>query len=78
MRAQEGRCPLHGALTDMMDAIKLTMLVKNMIECSSCESEKRQEEAMYGSENLILTGWGYVEYVAAAAATQLSRSSWPR
>ena len=24
---------------------------------------------MYGSENLILTGWGYVEYVAAAAAT---------
>ena len=52
----------------MSDDIKLTMLVKNLVEYSSSQTEERQVVAMNGSDNLILTGWGYVEYVAAAAA----------
>ena len=52
-----------------MDAdIKLTMLVKNLVEYSSDQTGERLEVAMNGSDNLILTGWGHVEYVAAAAA----------
>ena len=43
------------------------MLVKNMIECSSDESEEGQEVTMNSSDNLILTGWGHAEYVVAAA-----------
>jgi hypothetical protein len=50
--------------------IKLTMLVKNLVEYSSDQTEEEQEVAMNGSDNLILTGWGHVEYVAAAAAAR--------
>ena len=53
----------------LVDAdIKLTMLVKNVVEYSSDQTGERLEVAMDGSDNLILTGWGHVEYVAAAAA----------
>ena len=53
----------------LVDAdIKLTMLVKNLIEYSSDQTVERLGVAMKGSDNLILTGWGHVEYVAAAAA----------
>ena len=52
-----------------MDAdIKLTMLVKNLVEYTASQTEERQVVAMNGSDNIILTGWGHVEYVAAAAA----------
>jgi len=44
------------------------MQVKNLIEYSSGQTVETQEIAMNGSDNLILTGWGHVEYVAAAAA----------
>ena len=44
------------------------MIVKNLIEYSSGQTVETQEVAMNGSDNLILTGWGHVEYVAAAAA----------
>ena len=34
------------------------MLVKNLGEYSSDQTEEGQEVAMNGSDNLILTGWG--------------------
>ena len=48
--------------------IKLTMLIKNLIEYSSDQTVERLGVSMNGSDNLILTGRGHVEYVAAAAA----------
>ncbi len=51
----------------MGDAIKLSMTVRNMIEYPSVENEQ-EEKQMGRSDNLILTGWGYAEYMASAAA----------
>ena len=49
------------------DALKLSMVVKNMIEYPS-DGETEKEGPMDRRNNLILTGWGYAEYVASAAA----------
>ena len=47
-------------------ALKLSMVVRNMIEYPSIRTN--QEEGRMGTcDNLILTGWGYAEYVASAA-----------
>ena len=47
-------------------ALKLSMVVRNMIEYPSIRTN--QEERRMGTcDNLILTGWGYAEYVASAA-----------
>ena len=47
-------------------ALKLSMVVRNMIEYPSVETGK-EEKQMEKFDNLILTGWGYAEYVASAA-----------
>ena len=49
-----------------MAALKLSMVVRNMIEYPSVETDK-EEKQMEKFDNLILTGWGYAEYVASAA-----------
>ncbi len=48
-------------------ALKLSMVVKNMIEYPSVETNKEVRQ-MGKCDNLVLTGWGYAEYVASAAA----------
>ena len=48
-------------------ALKLSMVVKNMIEYPSVGTSK-EEIQMGKCDNLVLTGWGYAEYVASAAA----------
>ena len=47
-------------------ALKLSMVVKNMIEYPSDEKSEKAGP-MEKHTNLILTGWGHVEYVTAAA-----------
>ena len=50
----------------MKDEMKLSMVVRNMIQCPPVANEpENQRMDKYG--NLILTGWGHAEYVAAAA-----------
>ena len=47
-------------------ALKLSRVVRNMIKYPSIGIN--QEEGRMGTcDNLILTGWGYAEYVASAA-----------
>ena len=48
-------------------ALKLSMMVKNMIEYPSVGISK-EERQMGRHDTLVLTGWGYAEYVASAAA----------
>ena len=48
-------------------ALKLSMVVKNMIEYPSVETNNEVRQ-MGKCDNLVLTGWGYAEYVASAAA----------
>ena len=48
-------------------ALKLSMVVKNMIEYPSVGTSKEGIQ-MGKCDNLVLTGWGYAEYVASAAA----------
>ena len=48
-------------------ALKLSMVVKNMVEYPSVGTCK-EERQMGKRDNLVLTGWGYAEYVASAAA----------
>ena len=48
-------------------ALKLSMVVKNMIEYPSVRTNKEGRQ-MGKCDNLVLTGWGYAEYVASAAA----------
>ena len=47
-------------------ALKLSMVVRNMIEYPSVETSKEGSQ-MGKCDNLVLTGWGYAEYVASAA-----------
>ena len=49
-----------------IDALKLSMVVKNMIEYPS-DGKNEKEGSMEKHTNLILTGWGYAEYVVSAA-----------
>lgn len=49
-----------------MAALKLSMVVRNMIEYPTVENEQ-EERRMEKHTNLILTGWGHAEYVTAAA-----------
>ena len=49
-----------------MAALKLSMVVKNMIEYPS-DGKTEKEGPMEKHTNLILTGWGHAEYVTAAA-----------
>ena len=51
----------------MNGALKLSIAVKNMIQYPS-EQIHEGGELMGMSSNLILTGWGYLDYVVAAAA----------
>ena len=48
------------------DALKLSMVVRNMIEYPS-DGKTEKEGLMEKHTNLILTGWGHAEYVTAAA-----------
>ena len=47
-------------------ALKLSMVVKNMIECPSVGTSKEVMQ-MGKLDNLVLTGWGHVEYVVSAS-----------
>ena len=47
-------------------ALKLSMVDRNMIEYPSVETSKEGSQ-MGKYDNLVLTGWGYAEYVASAA-----------
>ena len=49
-----------------MAALKLSMVVKKMIEYPS-DGKTEKEGPMEKHTNLILTGWGHAEYVTAAA-----------
>ena len=40
---------------------------QNMIECPPLEDAQKECSNMEKDGNLILTGWGYAEYVASAA-----------
>jgi len=50
-----------------MAALKLSMVVKNMIQYPSVGTNEEGRQ-MGKCDNLILTGWGYAEYMASAAA----------
>ena len=52
-----------------MEGIRLNVLLKNMLQYPPESNSRRvlKGEKMDIGENLILTGWGYVEYVVAAA-----------
>ena len=50
----------------MEGEMKLSMVVRNMIQCPPIAKEP-ENQRMDKHGNLILTGWGYAEYVAAAA-----------
>ena len=50
----------------MEGEMKLSMVVRNMIQCPPVAKEP-EKQRMDKHGNLILTGWGHAEYVAAAA-----------
>ena len=56
-------------------ALKLSMVVRNMIEYPSVGTNLEGTQ-MEKFDSLILTGWGYAEYVASAAAAQRALTSY--